>query len=85
MIGLARERYTKNLWSQRAEGERPLLVNCEDEDDQAEYVIRRDPGAPRGGHRPAAAGRAVPRVAPQHVAGSRAGPRATSPSTSTAG
>ena len=40
MIGLARERYTKNLWSERAEGERPRLVNCEDEDDQAEYVIR---------------------------------------------
>ena len=41
VIGLARERYTKNLWSQRAEGERPKLVNCEDDTDQAEYVIRR--------------------------------------------
>ena len=41
MIGLARERYTKNLWSERAEGERPVLVNCEDDADQAEYVIRR--------------------------------------------
>ena len=41
VIGLARERYTKNLWSERAEGERPVLVNCEDDADQAEYVIRR--------------------------------------------
>ena len=41
MIGLARERYAKNLWSQRAEGQRPVLVNCEDDGDQATYVIRR--------------------------------------------
>ncbi|MGD0898318.1 MAG: ATP-dependent helicase [Thermoguttaceae bacterium] len=41
VIGLARDRYTKNLWSERSEGQRPLLVTCEDEDDQAEYVIRR--------------------------------------------
>ncbi len=41
VIGLARERYTKNLWSERSEGERPWLVNCEDESDQAEYVIRK--------------------------------------------
>jgi DNA helicase-2/ATP-dependent DNA helicase PcrA len=39
VIGLAAERYTKNLWSRRTEGERPRLVSCEDEDDQAEYVI----------------------------------------------
>jgi DNA helicase II / ATP-dependent DNA helicase PcrA len=41
VIGLARERYTKNLWSERAEGERPRLVSCEDDSDQAEYIIRR--------------------------------------------
>ncbi len=40
VIGLARERYAKNLWSERAAGERPRLVNCEDESDQAQYVIR---------------------------------------------
>ena len=40
VIGLAKERYTKNLWSERAQGERPALVTCEDEDDQTEYVIR---------------------------------------------
>ena len=41
VIGLARERYAKNLWSERAEGELPVLVNCEDDADQAKYVIRR--------------------------------------------
>jgi DNA helicase II / ATP-dependent DNA helicase PcrA len=41
VIGLARERYTKNLWSERSEGERPKLVSCEDDTDQAEYIIRR--------------------------------------------
>jgi DNA helicase-2/ATP-dependent DNA helicase PcrA len=40
VIGLARERYAKNLWSERADGELPRLVHCEDESDQASYVIR---------------------------------------------
>ena len=40
VIGLAPERYTKNLWSERADGQRPSLVTCEDEDEQTEYVIR---------------------------------------------
>jgi DNA helicase-2/ATP-dependent DNA helicase PcrA len=41
VISLARERYTKNLWTERTEGERPRLVNCEEEADQAEYVIQK--------------------------------------------
>ena len=41
VIGLAKERYTKNLWSDRTEGERPWLVNCEDDADQSEYIIRK--------------------------------------------
>jgi len=41
VIGLAPERFTKNLWSERADGERPWLVHCEDEDDQTEYVIEK--------------------------------------------
>jgi DNA helicase-2/ATP-dependent DNA helicase PcrA len=41
VIGLARERYAKNLWSNRTEGERPWLVHCEDDTDQAEYVVRK--------------------------------------------
>ncbi|NQT15092.1 MAG: ATP-dependent helicase, partial [Planctomycetes bacterium] len=40
VISLAAERYTKNLWSARSEGQRPLLVTCESEDDQAEFVIK---------------------------------------------
>ncbi len=40
VIALATERYTKNLWSQRAEGERPGLVLCDDEDDQTEWIVR---------------------------------------------
>jgi DNA helicase-2/ATP-dependent DNA helicase PcrA len=40
VIGLASERFTKNLWSERSAGEPPRLVNCEDEADQAEYIIR---------------------------------------------
>jgi DNA helicase-2/ATP-dependent DNA helicase PcrA len=41
VIGLASERYKKNLWTERTEGEMPCLVCCEDEADQAAYVIRK--------------------------------------------
>ena len=41
VIGLARERFTKNLWSERTDGQRPALVTCEDEEDQTAYLIRR--------------------------------------------
>ena len=40
VIELARERYSKNLWSQRADGQRPWLVTCEDEGSQAGFLIR---------------------------------------------
>jgi len=40
VISLAAERFTKNLWSNRAQGQRPLLVSCESEDDQTEFVVR---------------------------------------------
>jgi DNA helicase-2/ATP-dependent DNA helicase PcrA len=40
VIGLSRERYAKNLWSTRGEGQRPALVSCEGEDEQTEFVIR---------------------------------------------
>ena len=39
VIGLAAERFTKDLWSERAGGERPLLVTVRDEADQARYVV----------------------------------------------
>jgi DNA helicase II / ATP-dependent DNA helicase PcrA len=41
VIGLAAERFTKNLWSERASSERPLLVTVRDEADQANYVVER--------------------------------------------
>ena len=41
VIALAKERFAKNLWSQREQGERPVFVTCEDEDDQSEFVISR--------------------------------------------
>ncbi len=41
VIAAARQRHTKNLWSQRKDGERPKLVTCKDETQQDEYVIDR--------------------------------------------
>jgi DNA helicase-2/ATP-dependent DNA helicase PcrA len=38
VIDLADERFTKNLWSERASAERPYLVHLRDESDQARYV-----------------------------------------------
>jgi ATP-dependent DNA helicase UvrD/PcrA len=41
VIGLAAERFTKNLWSERASSQRPLLVSVRDEADQANYAVER--------------------------------------------
>ncbi|MBV9519970.1 MAG: ATP-dependent helicase, partial [Hyphomicrobiales bacterium] len=41
VIELANERFTKNLWSDRTEGERPSLVTVPDEMSQARYVVER--------------------------------------------
>ena len=41
MIAGARERFTKDLWSDRAAGQRPRLVTCAGEEQQDEYVIDR--------------------------------------------
>src|SRR5712672_4302106 len=38
VIDLAEERFTKNLWSDRASAERPQLVSVRDEGEQARYV-----------------------------------------------
>ena len=38
VIDLAKERFTKNLWSERTSSERPQLVSLRDEADQAIYV-----------------------------------------------
>jgi len=39
VIGLAAERFTKILWTDRASGERPRLVTVRDESDQVRYVV----------------------------------------------
>jgi DNA helicase II / ATP-dependent DNA helicase PcrA len=41
VIGFAKERFTKNLWSDRDAGTRPLLVNVRDEAGQANYIVER--------------------------------------------
>ena len=41
VIELASERFTKNLWTDRAAGELPYLVSVPDEADQARYVVER--------------------------------------------
>lgn len=40
MIGHAKQRHEKNLWSARKEGDKPHFVSCRDEDEQTDYVIR---------------------------------------------
>ena len=39
VIGLAAERFTKNLWTDRASGNKPKLVSLRDDVDQARYVV----------------------------------------------
>src|SRR4030088_2977029 len=41
VIGLAKERFTKNLWTERASSRRPQLVAVQDEADQARYIVER--------------------------------------------
>jgi DNA helicase-2/ATP-dependent DNA helicase PcrA len=39
VIAQASQRHTKTLWSERTSGERPVLVDCIDEDEQSEFVV----------------------------------------------
>lgn len=39
VIALASERYTKNLWTDRADGARPRLVSVRDDADQAAFIV----------------------------------------------
>jgi DNA helicase-2/ATP-dependent DNA helicase PcrA len=39
VIGLAAERYTKNLWTDKASAQRPRLVTVTDDADQARYIV----------------------------------------------
>jgi DNA helicase II / ATP-dependent DNA helicase PcrA len=41
VIGLAAQRFTKNLWTERQSVERPQRVSVRDEADQASYIIER--------------------------------------------
>jgi DNA helicase-2/ATP-dependent DNA helicase PcrA len=41
VIGLAAERFTKNLWSDKASAQRPRLVTVADDAGQARYVVER--------------------------------------------
>jgi DNA helicase-2/ATP-dependent DNA helicase PcrA len=39
VIGLAKERFTKNLWTERTSDAKPRLVGVRDEADQARYIV----------------------------------------------
>jgi DNA helicase-2/ATP-dependent DNA helicase PcrA len=41
VIGLATERFTKNLWTDRAPGTRPQLVSVRDDANQARFIVER--------------------------------------------
>ena len=41
VIGLASERYTKNLWTDKASAQKPRVVSVADEADQARYVVEK--------------------------------------------
>ena len=41
VIGLASERFTKNLWTDRTSGTRPQLVGVRDDADQARFIVER--------------------------------------------
>src|ERR1700755_2281165 len=41
VIDLARERFTKNLWTERASSAKPRLVAVRDEADQTRYIVER--------------------------------------------
>ena len=40
LIAQAKERYAKELWSERKGGQKPQLITCQDESEQDETVIR---------------------------------------------
>ena len=41
VIGLAKERFTKNLWTERNSAAKPQLVSVRDEADQARFIVER--------------------------------------------
>jgi DNA helicase II / ATP-dependent DNA helicase PcrA len=49
VIGLATERYTKDLWTDKASAQRPRIVSVADEADQARYIVEQVLEAREGG------------------------------------
>ncbi|MFY8031602.1 MAG: ATP-dependent helicase, partial [Devosia sp.] len=49
VIGEARERFTKNLWTERLSDDKPQLVTVRDETDQARYVVEKVLAGREGG------------------------------------
>ena len=41
VIAPAKERYTKDLWSERKDGQKPKIVTCKDEAQQDQYIVER--------------------------------------------
>ena len=41
VIGQSKERYAKRLWTERTGGEKPALVTCSDDAEQAEFLVQR--------------------------------------------
>ncbi len=40
VIAQAHNRYAKDLWTRRAEGDKPQLITCRDETEQADYLVQ---------------------------------------------
>ena len=71
VIGLAKERFTKNLWTERTSAAKPQLVTVRDEADQARFIVERILENREVRHAPQAAGGAVPDIEPQRSARNR--------------
>jgi superfamily I DNA/RNA helicase len=74
VIDLASERFTKNLWSERASAQRPRLVNVADDTAQAGYIVERILENREAAITLKSQAGAVPRLAPQRESRSRAHP-----------
>ena len=84
VIAYARERFTKNLWTNRQPGSKPALVAVRDEADQARYVVERILANREKDITLKRQGRAVSDVAPQRPARGRAHGAQHPPSSSSA-
>jgi hypothetical protein len=48
VIGLAKERFTKNLWTERSSAEKPQLVSVRHDADRARFIVERTTRRPDG-------------------------------------